>query len=61
MDTTFLSYLLTFLLAVILVVYLYQITEGDNNKKIQSDTNSNLLVMKYDKKKNNVYNMNYIH
>ena len=56
MDTTFLSYLLTFLLAVILVVYLYQITEGDNSKKLQTDKNSNLLVMKYDKKKNNVHN-----
>ena len=55
MDTSFLSYLLTFCLAVILVVYLYQITEGDNskngknNKKLQTDKNGNLLFM-YDKK-----------
>ena len=59
MDTTFLSYLLTFCLAVILVVYLYQITECDINKKLntknlQTDKNRNLLVMKYDK--NNIHN-----
>ena len=53
MDTSFLSYLLTFCLALILVVYLYQITEGDNsnnnNKKLQTDKNGNLLFMMYDK------------
>lgn len=59
MDTTFLSYLLTFCLAVILVAYLYQITEGDNKKintkNLQTDKNSNLLMM-YDKNKYNINN-----
>jgi hypothetical protein len=61
MDTTFLSYVLTFCLAVILVVYLYQITEDSNSKKIntkhlQTDKNGNISVMMYDKNKNSIHN-----
>jgi hypothetical protein len=61
MDTTFLSYLLTFCLAVMLVVYLYQITEGDTSKKnniknLQMDKNGNVLGMVYDKKINSIHN-----
>ena len=63
MDTTFLSYSLTFFLAIILVSYLYQITEGNNiknkHKKLkhgkygkhgeydENDEHNNLLLMLY--------------
>jgi hypothetical protein len=57
MDTTFLSYLLTFCLALILVVYLYQISEGDN-KNLQINKQRKLLCMKYDKNPNNINNIN---
>ena len=45
MDTTFISYLLTFCLAVILVAYLYQITDGaKTNKNSNNKLNSNSFV-----------------
>ena len=45
MDTTFISYLLTFCLAVILVSYLYQITDGaKTNKNSNNKLNSNSFV-----------------
>ena len=54
MDTTFLSYLLTFCLAVILVEYLYQITEGDNKKintkNFKVDTDISTISTKIAKK-----------
>ena len=50
MDTTFISYLLTFCLAVILVVYLYQITDGSRthtnlNKHNKQNSNSFLSII----------------
>ena len=54
-DTTFISYLLTFCLAVILVVYLYQITDGsrintnlNKNNKVNSNSFS-LMINKLNK------------
>ena len=47
MDTTFISYLLTFCLAVILVSYLYQMTDGSKthtNKNSNNKLNSNSFV-----------------
>ena len=47
MDTTFISYLLTFCLAVILVSYLYQMTDGSrthSNKNSNNKLNSNSFV-----------------
>ena len=64
MDTTFISYLLTFCLAVILVVYLYQITDGSRthtnlNKHTKLNSNSFLsIINKLNNTKNNTNNNN---
>ena len=64
MDTTFISYLLTFCLAVILVVYLYQITDGSRthtnlNKHNKQNSNSFLsIINNLNNTKNNSNNSN---
>ena len=58
MDTTFLSYALTFSFTIILVLYLYQITDGSRLNKNKNNNKNNLLEpMVY--KNNNNYNNNY--
>ena len=55
-DTTFISYLLTFCLAVILVVYLYQITDGsrtNTNLNKNNKVNSNSFSLMINKLNNN--------
>lgn len=65
MDTTFISYLLTFCLAVILVVYLYQITDGSRthanlNKHNKQNSNNFLSIINNlnNTKNNNTNNKN---
>ena len=56
MDTTFISYLLTFCLALILVVYLYQITDGsrtNTNLNKNNKVNSNSFSLMINKLNNN--------
>ena len=55
MDTTFLSYVLTFSLAIILVVYLYQITDGErlNKNKKNKHIKMEPMITNHDNDDNN--------
>ena len=49
MDTTFLNYMLTFSFAIILVLYLYQITDGERlNKRKQNKNKLEPMITKHD-------------
>jgi len=57
MDTTFLNYVLTFSFAIILVLYLYQITDGERlNKRKQNKHNLEPMITKHDNDDNDEHN-----
>jgi len=65
MDTMFISYLLTFCLVVILISYLYQITDGsrthtNKNKNINNKLNNNNFVAMINHLNNTINNNNNI-
>ena len=59
MDTTFLSYVLTFSFIIILVLYLYQITDGARLKKHNKIEPMNYKNNIHNNTHNNTHNNNY--
>ena len=59
MDTTFLNYVLTFSFAIILVLYLYQITDGERlNKRKQNKHKLEPMITKHDNDDNRIHKKN---